>query len=327
LKCFITGVNGLIGSFVARKFLNEGYQVIALQRKNSDLSSLHDIAAQIEWVEGDILDIPALEACVQKADYVIHCAAIVSFSPKDRERMYQVNVEGTANIVNVCLAYPPQKLCFLSSIAALGRKKEITRIDENMEWVDSDENSDYAKSKYLAEMEIWRGNAEGLATVILNPSVVLGVGDWRKSSTQIFHYVWKESLFYTKGSLNYVDVRDVAEITYRLTTASTKGERFIVSAGNCAYEAIFAQIATHFQKRKPPYLLQNWQIEIGWRILAWFSFFTGAKPLITRETAKIAQRNYFYQNDKLKKELNFEFRTLEETLQWACEALKQKYLK
>ncbi len=196
---FITGSNGLIGSFVIRQFIEQGYAVRALRRVNSDLSLLADITHRIQWVEGDLLDPLLLHQTIQPGDIVIHAAAIVSFSAREYEKMRKVNVEGTANVVNVCLQRGVKKFCFVSSIAALGRENHFHSIDESTKWEDSELNTVYAQSKYLAELEVWRGEAEGLPAVIVNPSVVLGPGDWRRSSTQLFKYAWDEHWFYPAG--------------------------------------------------------------------------------------------------------------------------------
>ena len=213
----ITGITGLVGSAVAKEFLSRGFQVKALVRSLLSVSYVKSISENIVCVEGDVLDVFSLEEALKDVDYVVHAAAMVSFAPKDRVEMQKVNIEGTANVVNACLVGNIKKLCFVSSVAAFGRpghaiiKKmgEIV-IDENQKWEDSETNSTYAVTKYQSECEVWRGQAEGLSTVIVNPSIVLGESDWNKSSSQLFKYVFDKKPFFTPGNLNYVDVKDVA---------------------------------------------------------------------------------------------------------------------
>jgi dihydroflavonol-4-reductase len=324
---FLTGITGLVGSFVARELLAKGFKIRALRRANSDLSWLADLNSQIEWREGDVLDIASLEAGIQGCEYVIHCAAIVSFAPKDRQMMYKVNVEGTQNVVNVCLDYKPRKLLFISSVAALGRSKESQVLSEANKWIESDLNSNYAKTKHLAEMEVWRASAEGLPVVILNPSVVLGPSDWHKTSTRIFKYVWDEKMFYSKGTMNYVDVRDVAALAHQLLVKDIVNERFIINAGKTTFEECFELIAQSFQKRKPKYAINAWIAEIAWRFFAFTSAITGKAPLVTKETARIAQTSFYYANDKIIQTLNYQFRPLSDTIAWTCAVLKQKFEK
>ena len=314
----ITGCNGLIGSFIARKFLKEGYSVRALKRATSDLSLVKDIIHRIEWVEGDILDLPQLTLAMQGVNKVIHAAAIVSFSPHAQNEMLKVNVEGTANVINTCLEAGISKFCHVSSVAAIGRRKHQQEIDEQTQWEESPYNSFYAKTKYLAELEVWRGIAEGLPAVIVNPSVVLGPGDWNKSSTQLFKYIRDERPFYTTGSMNYVDVRDVADIIFKLLHSEIKSERFILNAGSILYKDLFAKIADKLGKKRPAIKINSFLAEIAWRVESVRSWLTSRSPLVTRETALIAQKQYTYSSQKVQQKLQYSFRYLEDTIDWTC---------
>ncbi len=327
-KILITGANGLVGSRTARKFAEANFEVFALCRPGSDLSLLADISTKITIIEGDILDIASLEKALDNdIDFVVHTAAVVSYSPKDRNNMYKVNVEGTANIVNICLDKKIKKLCYVSSIAALGKPNSSTEhtlsgvIDENQKWEDSPLNSHYAKSKYQGELEVWRGQAEGLNTVIVNPSVILGEGDWNKSSTQLFKYVYDEHRFFTEGNLNYVDVRDVVEAIFQLTVSEIKNERFILNAGTITYKKFFEGVAKIFHKNPPTKSISPFLIEILWRLEAIRSFFTNKSPLITKETAKNSRTKFAYKNEKIHQTINFRFTNFDETILRVCSFL------
>lgn len=328
----ITGITGLVGSFVAKRFLEAGYQVIGLKRNTSDLSLVKDITSKITWKEGDILDVMFLDELMKDIDLVVHAAAIVSFAPKDRNLMFKTNIEGTANIVNSCLTHGVKKICFVSSVAALGRKipvdakaESIISIDEKSTWEESPLNSNYAKSKYLAEMEIWRGFSEGLASVIVNPSLILGEADWTKSSTQLFKYANEEHLFYPQGTLNYVDVQDVAESIFQLTTSDISGERFIVNSGYISFKDFFEKVAQLLNKKPPRKLISKFLTAIIWRVEALKSFLTGNAPLITKETVLSSSHHFYYPNEKIKKSLNLKFKELDETLNRICNNLNVKY--
>jgi nucleoside-diphosphate-sugar epimerase len=328
----ITGITGLVGSFTARRFLAEGFKVTGLKRANSDLSLLEGIENQILWYEGDVLDIMTLEKAMTNVTYVVHAAAIVSFAPKDRDKMFKTNIEGTANVVNLCLDKKIKKLCFVSSVAALGRSipndknvHNVIKIHEKATWEESPLNSNYAKTKYLAEMEVWRGEAEGLNCVVVNPSLILGEADWHKSSTQLLKYVYDEHKFYPQGNLNYVDVLDVAECIFRLTQSDISGEKFILSAGSITYKDFFEKIAPKFHKKAPTTLLPASLTSIIWRIEAIRSFLTGNSPLITKETALSSSHSFEYPNDKIKNALSFEFKRLEDSLERICMNLLEKY--
>ncbi|MHA4738268.1 NAD-dependent epimerase/dehydratase family protein [Dyadobacter sp. MSC1_007] len=328
MKVLITGATGLVGSAVARKFLSENHQVFALSRPGADRSLLPDQNPLLTWLEGDILDIPSLEEAVRQVDYVVHTAAVVSFVPRDRKMMYKVNTEGTANVVNVCLHFNTKKLCHVSSIAALGRpdfrkqaRTEAVILNEEQRWEDSPENSEYAKTKHLAELEVWRGIAEGLNAVIVNPTLILGEGDWEKSSTQIFRYVYREKPFYTEGIANYVDVKDVAEIVFLLTGSDIAGERFLLNAGSISYHQLFNLIADKMQKKRPHFKVGPGLAGVIWRVEAVRTWLLGTKPLITKETAQSAARKISYDNGKIKKAINFKFKPVEETVSRISESL------
>ena len=316
----VTGATGLIGSHVVRYLLALGRPVSALYRGQNGYGLLTDIANQITWLDGDVLDIPSLEIAITPGCDVVHCAAIVSFVPKDRARMEQVNVEGTANIVNVCLVAGVRKLAYLSSVASLGRPESKNNVPgaivvtEEQKWEESPLNSAYAKTKYRAELEVWRGSAEGLPVVMVNPSVVLGEGDWTRSSTQLIKYVYDEKRFYTEGDINYVDVLDVAEAIVKLLHSPVVDQRFILNAGAMPYRDFLTQLAQALGKRPP-----NIRVPPGLaRVLAALesvrSFVTGTSPLITQETARGASHRYYYPGEQITHSIDFQYRPLETTI-------------
>jgi len=227
----ITGANGLVGSFVAKKLMDEGLPVTAIVRATSNLDLLEGYTEKMTRQEADVRDVPALTASLHGADTVIHTAGLISFNPRQTRKMFDIHVEGTRNVVNTCLALGIPRLIHISSVAALGRVKGVPTLDEESKWVPSVLNSDYAESKYLAELEVYRGMEEGLDVALVNPSVVLAPTDWEKSSSQLFRYAWEEKSFYTEGSLNYVDVRDLAEMVFRIYSSNPRGQKFIASAG------------------------------------------------------------------------------------------------
>jgi dihydroflavonol-4-reductase len=327
MTVFLTGITGLLGNEIALQFLEKGYKIKALVRNPAKVTNRHK---NIEYVQGDILDVVSLSEQIQGADYVVHAAAVVSFAPKDRADMYKINIEGTANVVNASLSASVKKMCYISSIAAFGRpplngmeKVDLVEIDEDQKWVSSDTNSHYAITKYEGESEVWRGAAEGLKMVIVNPSIILGEGDWNQSSTKLFKYAHDEKPFYPDGFMNYVDVKDVASAVLQLTESDITDERFCLSAGMVSYREFFNKIAENFNKKKPWLRISASTMGVLWRAEALKSFVTGKAPLITKETAKTAQLKILQKNDKVKKTLGFKFRTLDETLSRVCKNLKR----
>jgi dihydroflavonol-4-reductase len=327
MTVFLTGITGLLGNEIAQHFLAKGYYIKALVRNPDKITNRHK---NIEYVQGDILDVVSLSEQIQGADFVVHAAAVVSFAPKDRSTMYKINIEGTANVVNACLTASVKKMCYISSIAAFGRpplnemeKVDLVEIDENQKWVNSETNSHYAITKYEGECEVWRGAAEGLKMVIVNPSIILGESDWNQSSTKLFKYVHDEKPFYPDGFLNYVDVKDVADAVVRLTESDITEERFCLSAGMVSYRDFFTKIADRFGKKKPWMRISSRTMGILWRIEALKSFITGKAPLITKETAKTAQLKILQKNNKVIDTLGFKFTSLDETLSRVCQNLQR----
>ena len=318
----ITGCNGLIGSFIARKLLAQNCEVKALKRKNSDMSFVADIDAKITWIEGDVLDVSSLKEAMQGVNYVIHTAAVVSFSSKDYATMRQVNVEGTKNIVNCCLENQVKKLIHISSIAALGAEQN-TIITEKTIWDKSDVPSVYAQTKFEAEREVWRGVAEGLSSCIINPSVVIGRGDINKSSNQFFSYALSEPYFAPMGEISLVDVRDIADVTYLLFSQNIENESFIMTTKRISYLDFFNRIANLLHIKAPRQEAKLWHLYlayVGSKILA---LFNSQKTPLSREIIRNSQRKTQYSSEKLQKMLNFQFRNIDDTLAWACEYYKK----
>jgi dihydroflavonol-4-reductase len=315
----VTGANGLLGSFVVRKLLDQNENFIALKRANSDVSLLRDKAAHIKWQDADILDAVSLETALKGVTKVIHTAAVVSFNPRLKNHIYNVNVCGTRNVVNACLHNGVNKFIHISSVAALGRLKEQTTIDEQNKWTDSAINSTYAQTKYLSELEVFRATEEGLNSVIINPSIILAAADWFKSSAKLFRYVWDERPFYVDSQLNYVDVRDVADLAVKMLKVNRPGERFILNAGTVELKEFLSKTADRFGKKVPRIKLNTTLLKLVALAERYRSWVVGAEPLITAETARLVNTRFMYKNDKVKNEFNFEFTTFDKTLDWCCQ--------
>ena len=328
---FLTGGTGLVGAHILLKLTESGQKVKALKRKRSSLTVIKNIFSHykktnllqsIEWIEGDLLDLFSLQEGINGCNTVIHCAAIVSFNPKDFKKMMKINVEGTANIVNICLENNIDKLAYISSIATLNDEKNQVRTEDSF-WKESKSNSQYAKSKYLSEQEVWRGIEEGLNSIIVNPSVILGPGDWQKGSSQMFEKVWKGLKFYSSGSTGYIDVVDVAKCVIKLLEKEIINERFILNAENIKYRDIFDSIAENLNKPKAHIKVSPLIKEIAWRIEWLMSLITNKSPLITKETANTAMKNKSFSNEKIIKALDYKFIPIEESIkhysQWFLE--------
>lgn len=315
----VTGGTGFLGAYIIKELLEKGYQVRAI-RRSADMPKYisSSLLEKVEWVHADILDVISLREAFEGATSVVHAAAMVSFHPRQRQQMYQVNIEGTANVVNMAIDAEVKKLIHISSVAALGRTEKASVVDEEKKWVESRNNTHYAISKYQAEFEVWRGMAEGLESVILNPATILGYGDWNNGSCAIFKNIYNSSPWYSTGINGFVDVEDVARAVSGMLEADISGERFIVNGDNLTFQSLFNSIADNFGKKRPHLEATPFLSELAWRIEKIKSI-TGKKVLLTKETARIANSHTRFDNKKILEALpGFRFTPLEESLKKAC---------
>jgi dihydroflavonol-4-reductase len=315
----VTGGSGLLGQELITQLLSNGETVVAIFNK-TPLKDFHH--KNLLQRQADILDVIALEEAMQGITQIYHCAAVVSFNPKDREKLFKVNVEGTANVVNIALSNNVKKIVHVSSVAALGRIREGQTINETMNWTAATSNSIYGQTKHLGEMEVWRGMAEGLEAAIVNPAIILGEADWNSSSTAIFKNVYNEFPWYATGTTGWVDVKDVANVMIQLMKSDIIGERYILSGANETYQNVFNLIADNFGKKRALKKVTPFLASIVWRLEKWKSFFTKKQPLVTKETAATALATVYYDNNKLLKAVpQFSYTPLPDTLKRICKSL------
>jgi dihydroflavonol-4-reductase len=321
----VTGGTGLLGGYLIETLCAKGLRVRALHRAIPPRLRLAD-ATLVEWVYGDVLDVISIDDAMDGIKEVYHCAAVVSFHPRRLKEMHRINVDGTANIVNACLRHNIRKLVHVSSVSALGRKRDGQTITEDAKWDEESNGSAYGRTKFMAEMEVQRGIAEGLNAVMVNPSIILGVGDWHKGSSAMFRNAYNEFPWYTDGGTGLVDARDVAEAMIRLMESDISSARFIVSAENWPYRKVFTEMANGFGK-KPPFMhARPWMGALVWRWEAMKSRFTGEEPLLTRETADTARVHVSYDHGRLLTALpGFKFRPLTESIADHCREYLVKY--
>ena len=317
----VTGGAGLLGKELITQLLLAGKSVRAIYNK-TPLVNFHN--ANLQQMQCNILDVIGLEDAMKGIEQVYHCAAIVSFNPRRKQEMFKINIEGTANVVNAALDAGVKKMVYVSSVAALGRIREDGPINETMNWTEETSNSAYGQSKYLAEMQVWRGIGEGLNAVMVNPVIILGAGDWNSGSSQIFKTAYDEFPWYTDGSTGFVDVRDVVKAMIELMNSDISGERFILSAENRTYAEVFNLMAKAFGKKPPHKKVTALLAKIVWRLEAIKSLFTGKDPLLTKETAATAMARVTFDNSKLIKSLpGFSYRKIEDSIDHTCTALQQ----
>ncbi len=319
MNILVTGAAGVLGRNMVPALASAGHQVFGLSRdirkKKADV-----LSGKLTWREGDVLDILSLQAALENIDAVVHAAGLVSFNPADRDLLMKINGEGTANLVNACLAAGSiKKLIHISSVSCLSPSKPMpSEVDERQGFNPDQNTSDYALSKYAAEMEVCRGVEEGLPAAMLNPSIVLAPGEEDESSAALVHYASKPRLFYPAGWLNYVDARDLAEILVKvLESAPLKGERMVVNGGCIPYKDFFEKISRMKGIRPPAMETGPLLAGIAWRLAGIASYLSGRKPLLTRYTAASASRKFIYKGIALEQCLGkISFRELDDSLEW-----------
>lgn len=320
----VTGASGLVGSHLLLLLLKKGNKVKALIRDEKSKSKIEkvfryyvenagDLLASIQWVRGDVTDVISLREAFLDVEKVYHCAAFISFDRKYLRYMKQVNTVGTANCVNLCLELKVKKLVHVSSIAAIGKPKKGMETTEHDKWPQGNMSA-YSYTKTQSELEVWRGINEGLKAVIVNPSVILGPGNWESGSGKIFSQAYKGMKFYTKGSTGFVDVRDVVELMETLMESDIHSERYIVNEGNIHYRNLFTHIASAMGKKPPQWHATPILTSIAWRAEKMLAFVSGREPTLTRNSAKSAHAEQRYSSNKLKEQTGFKFREIEDTI-------------
>lgn len=320
----LTGGTGFLGAHLLYRLCADGHKVRAIKRKTASCEltkkifayyseQADDLFDRIEWVEGDLLDIYSLSDAMKDMEQVYHAAAVVSFHGSDQNTLIKTNITGTANMVNMALESKIKKLCYVSSIGSLGRADSSGIVTEETHW-NNKKTSVYSTSKYEAEREVWRGMAEGLNAVIVNPSIIIGPGNWQAGSPKLFDTMWNGLLFYTGGSNGFVDVNDVAACMIALMEGGQSNERYIINSENIPYEQFFGWMAEALGVSPPRYKAGPFLSGLAWRGLALKALLTGKKSSITRETAETANQSYNYSNAKIKKETGMDFMPVRESI-------------
>ena len=326
----VTGGTGLVGAHLLYQLALSNASILATYRSKEKTNATKHIFSyytkegtalfnKIQWIQADITEIPSLSAVFSHPiTHVYHCAALVSFDPKDYREMRKVNIEGTANIINFCIDTNVTKFCFVSSIATIGDAMNSSTVDEENYGIDTGNHHEYAITKYGGEMEVWRGSQEGIDVVIVNPGVILGSGFWNKGSGRFFSQVYRNFKWYTEGITGFVGVNDVVKAMIALTHSSICNERFILVAENMSFKHILSNIANGFGKKPPSVKVGYLATEFLWRIDWIQTTLTGKTPLLTKNTAKSSHHTTYYSSSKIIKALQFHFTPISSIIRTVC---------
>lgn len=315
----VTGGTGLVGAHLLYELAQNYERIRATVRPSSDIKAVRKVFGyytenaeadklfnRIDWVTADINDIPALTTAFEGIDHVYHCAALISFDPSDEKKLRKINIEGTANVVNLCIARKVKKLCYVSSVAAIGSGPSNTEIDETAKWNAEEDHNDYAISKYGAEIEVWRGTQEGVDTVIVNPGIVVGPGFWDSGSGQIFSRIDRGLKYHFPKVSGFVGVKDVVIAMTRLMESDIKNEKFILVSENLSFEYVLRSTAEYMDRPKPSRQLKKWMITMGWifqKIGSWF----GRKRQVTRDSIRGLYSKTYYNSSRVSETVRLEF--------------------
>ncbi|AMC12226.1 NAD-dependent epimerase [Lutibacter profundi] len=325
----VTGGTGLVGSHLLLQLVLKNNMVRAIHRKNSNLNAVKKVFSyyssnfetlfkKIEWVEADITDVFSLEKAFENVSEVYHAAALISFNSKDNKAMRKVNIEGTSNIVNLCIAKKVKKICYVSSIATIEKSINNKIIDENCEWNVELNNYGYAITKHGAEMEVWRASQEGVDVVIVNPGVILGAGFWHNGSGELFSKIYNGLKFYSEGITGFVSTTDVVKIMIQLMQSDIKNERYILVSENVSFKDVFFKIADSFNKKRPTIKTTKFMTAIGWRLEKIRAILTHKPPLLTKQSSKAIHNKHYYSSEKIKKAIDFQFESVFATVKAVC---------
>ena len=321
----VTGGTGLVGAHLLFHLLNENQPIRAIYRNEKKFDTVKRIFGYytnnadalfdtIEWVKADLNNIPQLTEAFKDITHVYHCAAFVSFEPDKFNLLQKTNIKGTANIVNFCIDHKVEKLCYVSSIAALGASLNNKAITEDTEWNKEIDNSVYAITKYGAELEVWRGTQEGLDAVIVNPGVIIGPGIWRYGSGSLIKMIYNGLKYYTTGSTGYVDVNDVVKAMIQLVKSDVKNERYILVSENLSFKDFFTKTANYLGVKPPQKEAKPWLLNIAWR-LDWLKHkLTKKRRVLSKQTANSAVTTTIYSNNKIKAAVGFEFLPMDKSI-------------
>ncbi|TVZ25909.1 nucleoside-diphosphate-sugar epimerase [Gillisia sp. Hel_I_86] len=316
----VTGGTGLVGSHLLLDLVKSGKKVRAIYRTESKLTEVKKVFSyyvpakeatflfdSIDWVQADILDIPSLNEAFKNVDYVYHCAAIISFDANNAQQLRTTNIEGTANIVNSCIKFNVEKLCHISSIATMDLALGDEQISENYTWYPEKEHSDYAISKYGAEIEVWRGTQEGLHAVIVNPGVIIGPGFWNAGSGQLFKKTNNDLNYHFPKTTGFVGVQDVSKASILLMDSSIENEQFILVSENLSFRTVLKWGAESLHKKAPQTKLKPWMVFVGWIYQSIANILWGAKKQLSRNDYKSLFKHSYYSNEKIKRKTGFSF--------------------
>jgi len=333
----VTGATGLVGSHLLIELLLQRKKIRALYRTQSKvettekllakkLGSASNLISNIEWYKADITRIPELTDAFEGIEYVYHCAGIITYNLKDYKLLRKINIEGTANMVNLALSKNVKKFCHVSSIAALGSELNNQPVTEKSPRNNDAEHDNYSISKYGAEMEVWRASQEGLRVIVVNPGVIIGAGNWENGSGQLFSRINKGLSYHPTLTTGFIAVEDVARAMVKLMDSEIINEGFILVAENLSFKKVLFKVAEVLQKPKPKKALKPWMVFLGWIFQSLGRFLFNTKQEITKNSLKTAFGHTVYDSSKINEQLGFTFTPINHAIEKTGEYFKSEFV-
>lgn len=332
----VTGATGLVGSHLLAKLLQQEAPIRALYRSEEKIEATKKVLhfyfeektdayfSKINWFKADITNIPKLTDAFENIEYVYHCAGLISYDLRDYKKLRKINIEGTANVVNIALKKKVKKICHVSSIAALGDEINNKKITETSPRINENFHDNYSITKYGAEMEVWRASQEGLPVVIVNPGVIIGAGFWTNGSGLLFEKIAKGLPYHFPLTTGFVGVEDVTEIMLKLMQSNIINERYIVIGENISFEKVLKQIAENLDKPQPKKSLKKWMVFLGWIFQATGNFFFNTKQELTWRSTKAIFSKSYYSSEKVEKKLSYSFKNINDVIKKTAESYLTK---
>jgi dihydroflavonol-4-reductase len=325
VKALVTGATGFVGPSVARALLESGHEVRALVRETADLRNIADL--EVELVTGDVRDIASLSSAVEGCQQVYHVAALYSYWWRPRQDFYDINVEGTRNLLRAARRAGVERVVYTSSVATLGLPKDGSPGTEDTPATLADMISDYKRSKFLGE-EVARDFAErGLPVVIVNPSTPVGVRDIKPTPTgrTIVDFLNGRVPAYLDTGLNTVDVEDVAEGHLLAAEKGRIGERYILGNENLTLKEILDILADLAGLPGPKIRLPYYPVLIvAYAYAAAHCVLPGREPQMTPATVRLALKRMFFDSSKAVRELGFRQTPAREALRKAVVLFREQ---
>jgi dihydroflavonol-4-reductase len=319
-KTLVTGGSGFLGTHVVRALAERGDHLRLLLRRGSNLDHLSGL--ELERASGDVTDRRAVRRAMEGIDRVFHLAGTTSMRPGNRGAVFDLNVKGTRIVLEEALAAKVKRVVHTSSVAAIGPARPRGTADESQPFRVGHLGIAYANSKHEAEVEALRLAAHGLAVVIVNPSFVLGPDDPKGTSMELVRrFLLGRIPAYVDGGLNIVDVRDVARGHLLADQKGQVGERYILAGRNFTLDRLLSDFARISGREQLPVKLPGRPTALAVQVMA-----RAGVPLpVSPDEVRSATLWWTYRNTKARRELGFEPRpheeTLEDAVRWQMEQL------